>query len=146
MKNVELNRIYQGDNLSFMRSFPEAFIDLIYIDPPFGTQSLWSSKSWNSKVQELQFYDIFGGGVNGYLNFLIPRLRECYRLLKPTGVLCVHLDWRMAHYVKIELDKIFNVKNPASSNTNFVNEIIWCYSSGGASKRSFAKKHDTLLI
>ena len=52
----------------------------------------------------------------------------------------------MAHYVKIELDKIFNVKNPASSNTNFVNEIIWCYSSGGASKRSFAKKHDTLLI
>ena len=146
MKNVELNRIYQGDNLSFMRSFPEAFIDLIYIDPPFGTQSLWSSKSWNSKVQELQFYDIFGGGVNGYLNFLIPRLRECYRLLKPTGVLCVHLDWRMAHYVKIELDKIFNVKNPASSNTNFVNEIIWCYSSGGASKRSFAKKHDTILI
>ena len=50
-QNVELNRIYQGDNLSFMRSFPEAFIDLIYIDPPFGTQSLWSSKAWGKSVQ-----------------------------------------------------------------------------------------------
>jgi len=33
VKNVELNRIYEGDNLSFMRSFPEVFIDLIYLDP-----------------------------------------------------------------------------------------------------------------
>ena len=147
MKNVELNRIYQGDNLSFMRSFPEAFIDLIYIDPPFGTQSLWSSKAWGNKVQtELNFYDIFGGGVNGYLNFLIPRLRQCHRLLKPTGILCVHLDWRMSHYVKVELDKIFGVKNPALSNTNFVNEVIWHYQAGTGGKRFYKKKHDTILI
>ena len=67
-----------------------------------------------------------------------------HRLLKPSGSLFVHLDWRMAHYVKIELDKIFGVKNP-SSNTNFINEIIWWYGGGGASKNRFAKKHDTIL-
>ena len=146
MRNVELNRIYHGDNLSFMREFPEAFIDLIYIDPPFGTKSLWSSKAWGKQVQtELKFYDIFGGGKDGYINFIVPRLREMYRLLKPTGSLFVHLDWRMAHYVKIELDKIFGVKNPASSNTNFVNEIIWFYRRWTASSKSLQKMHDSIL-
>ena len=69
-----------------------------------------------------------------------------HRLLKPTGSLFVHLDWRVSHYIKIELDKIFNVKNPASNNTNFINEIIWCYRSGGASKKHWSRKHDTILF
>lgn len=150
MSNIKLNQIYHGDNLSFMESFPKAFIDLIYIDPPpFGTQSLWSSKAFKDSTlqnNDLKFYDIFGGGVEGYLKFINKRLRQMHRLLKPNGVLCVHLDWRVAHYVKIKLDEIFGVKNPTSSNTNFVNEIIWCYSSGGASKKTFSKKHDTILV
>lgn len=143
---MKANRIYHGDNMYFMPDMPSESIDLIYIDPPFGTQSLWKSKAFKEKVQDLQFYDIFGGGVNGYVNFLKERLIQMHRLLKPTGSLFVHLDWRMSHYIKIELDKIFGVKNPASSNTNFINEIIWCYKSGGASKRSFSKKHDTILF
>ena len=143
---MKLNRIYQGDNLYYMPDMPDEMLDLIYIDPPFGTKSLWSSKAWNTKVQELAFYDSFGKGKDGYINFMVERLRHMHRLLKPTGSLFVHLDWRMAHYIKIELDKIFGVNNPASNRTNFVNEIIWCYKSGGASNKSFAKKHDTILF
>lgn len=130
-----------------MREFPEAFIDLIYVDPPFGTQSLWSSKAWDKKVQtELNFYDIFGGGLDGYKNFMRPRLREMHRLLKPTGILCVHLDWRMSHYIKVELDKIFGVQNPALKNTNFVNEIIWHYEKWTATSNSLQKNHDVILV
>ena len=125
---------------------PAESIDLIYIDPPFGTQSLWKSKAFKEKVQELQFYDIFGGGVNGYVNFLTERLRQMHRLLKPTGSLFVHLDWRMSHYIKIELDKIFGVKNPASSNTNFRNEIVWCYTGPARSASYFPRKHDVILF
>lgn len=51
----------------------------------------------------------------------------------------MHLDWHAAHYVKCELDKIFGYDN-------FVNEIAWCYKSGGASKSSFSKKHDAILF
>ena len=29
---------------------------------------------------------------------------------------------------------------------NFRNEIVWCYASGGVSKRYFAKKHDSILF
>ena len=143
---MKLNSIYHGDNLLYLSDMKESSLDLIYIDPPFGTQSLWQSRAFKEKVQELKFYDIFGGGVSGYINFMLPRLRHMHRLLKPTGSLFVHLDWRMAHYIKIELDKIFGVKNPASSNTNFINEIIWCYRSGGASKKHWSRKHDTILF
>ena len=128
-----------------MPDMPDECIDLIYIDPPFGTQTLWKSKAFNEKVQDLQFYDIWGKGINGYINFMVERLRRMHRLLKPTGSLFVHLDWRMSHYIKIELDKIFGVKNPASNNTNFINEIIWCYSNSGRASKGFCKKHDTIL-
>ena len=129
-----------------MPDMPDECIDLIYIDPPFGTQTLWKSKAFNEKVQDLQFYDIWGKGINGYINFMVERLRHMHRLLKPNGVLCVHLDWRMSHYIKIELDKIFGVKNPASNNTNFINEIIWNYNRWTAKSKSFQKVHDTILI
>ena len=143
---MKLNQIYHGDNLYFLKDIKSESIDLIYIDPPFGTQSLWQSKAFKEKVQELKFYDIWGGGVNGYVNFMTERLRQMHRVLKPTGSLFVHLDWRMSHYIKIELDKIFGVRNPASNNTNFINEIIWNYQTGGAGKRSLAKKHDNILF
>ena len=144
---MRLNQIYHGDNLAFMQDMRDESIDLIYIDPPFGTQSLWSSKAWKGqKVQEMAFYDSWGGGVNGYLEFMVERLRHMHRLLKPTGSLFVHLDWRMSHYVKVELDKIFGINNPCSKNTCFVNEIIWHYYNIACSSKSFlAKNHDTIL-
>ena len=143
---MQINRIYHGDNMYYMPDMPSESLDLIYIDPPFGTQSLWQSKAFREKVQELKFYDIWGGGPSGYINFMTERLRQMHRLLKPTGSLFVHLDWRMSHYIKIELDKIFKVKNPALNNTNFINEIVWCYKSGGASPKHWARKHDTILF
>ena len=37
------------------------------------------------------------------------------------------------------LDEIFGADN-------FINEVVWTYKSGGANKRSFARKHDNLLF
>jgi site-specific DNA-methyltransferase (adenine-specific) len=61
-----------------------------------------------------------------------------HRLLQPSGVLFVHLDWRAAHYAKVLLDDIFGAGN-------FLNVIIWSYRTGGVSRRWFARKHDTIL-
>ena len=74
----------------------------------------------------------------GYLVWLNARLYEMKRLLKPTGSIYVHLDWHASHYVKVEMDKIFGYDN-------FLNEIVWHYSSGGRATRFFARKHDVLL-
>jgi len=56
----------------------------------------------------------------GYLVWLNARLFEMKRLLKPSGSIFVHLDWHAAHYVKVEMDKIFGYDS-------FRNEIIWYY-------------------
>ena len=139
---LELNKIYHGDNLSYLGNMPDECIDLVYIDPPFGTQTLQKSKTWNKEVQGAVFYDLWGGGVHGYMSFLSDRLRHIHRILKPTGSLFLHLDYRMAHYAKVELDKIFGINN-------FNNEIIWCYSTSGRASRGkrnrWAQKHDTIL-
>ena len=42
-----------------------------------------------------------------YLAFLEPRLNEARRVLKSTGSLYFHIDYREAHYCKILLDMIF---------------------------------------
>ena len=142
---MNVNNIYHGDSLYFLQDMRDNFIDLIYIDPPFGTQTLWKSRAFKEKVQDLQFYDVWGGGLNGYVEFMRERLWHMHRVLKPTGVLCVHLDWRMTHYIKVELDKIFKVKNPASQNTNFINEIVWLYKGRNNARKTYNKKHDTIL-
>ncbi|MBA3525471.1 MAG: site-specific DNA-methyltransferase [Sphingomonas sp.] len=33
------NRLYYGDNLEVLRSFPDACVDLIYLDPPFNSNA-----------------------------------------------------------------------------------------------------------
>ena len=136
-RKVKANVIFQGDNLEIMRELEPSKIQLIYIDPPFCANNVFKSKAWGKKV--VSFNDEWGGGVQSYIRWLVPRLRECYRLLSPTGVFCLHLDQRSSHYARVELDKIFGEKN-------FVNEIIWGYSNSGRASKGFCKKHDTILV
>lgn len=137
-KDLPSNRLIFGDNLHIMRMLPPNSIDLIYIDPPF-----FSGRNYNvvfgDQNEIRSFKDIWEGGMPGYLTWLNARLLEMKRLLTPTGVICVHLDWHATHYVKVELDKIFGYEN-------FINEIIWCYSTCGRSASKFSQKHDNILI
>lgn len=136
---LEPNRLFWGDNLHVMRQLPSESIDLIYIDPPF-----FSGRQYNvifGDQNELRsFSDIWEGGMPGYLIWLNARLYEMKRLLKKTGSIYIHCDHHASHYIKVEMDKIYG-------QNSFVNEIVWCYKSGGASpKRYFSRKHDTLLF
>ena len=118
---------YEGDNLAIMRELPSETIDLIYIDPPYFSQRNYGD------------FDDRWKSMQHYLEFMVERLKEMHRLLKPTGSIYVHLDWHAVHYVKVEMDKMFGVHN-------FQNEIVWCYETAGKSKKSFSKKHDTILF
>jgi site-specific DNA-methyltransferase (adenine-specific) len=125
---AERNCLVHSDNLPFMRTLPDASIDLIYADPPFFTGR-----------KHAAFNDVWPGGMGAYVDWLAVRIREMHRLLKPAGSLIVHCDWHASHYIKVALDGIFGYER-------FVNEIVWCYKSGGASpKRRFSRKHDVLL-
>ena len=74
-----------------------------------------------------------------YLTMMAIRLVELYRVLKRTGSIYLHCDPTASHYLKLLMDTVFNVKN-------FQNEIVWGYKTQGASKKRFARKHDTILF
>lgn len=146
-RRLALNTIYCADNLAVMKQLPNESIDLIYIDPPFNTRSVQKSKAWDNEVQGIQYYDSFGKGINSYIAFMKDRLEQMHRLLKDTGSLFVHVDYRAVHYLKIELDKIFAGGDPDRGAKHLVNEIIWCYHdiAGGKNGNYFQRKHDTFL-
>ena len=148
------NYLYQGDNLGVLKSIPDSSIQLIYIDPPFNTgRSQQRSKTTTRRSESgnrigfkgqryetvkdkvLSYDDQFAN----YWDFLEPRLEQAFRVLKDTGTLYLHLDYREAHYAKVLLDAMFGPEC-------FLNEIIWSYDYGGKSKSRWPAKHDTILV
>jgi len=148
------NYLYQGDNLGVLKSIPDSSIQLIYIDPPFNTgRSQQRSKTTTRRSESgnrigfkgqryetvkdtvLSYDDQFAN----YWDFLEPRLEQASRVLKDSGTLYLHLDYREAHYAKVLLDAMFGPEC-------FLNEIIWSYDYGGKSKSRWPAKHDTILV
>ena len=129
-----INEVFHGDNLAIMRSLPPASIDMIYIDPPYFTRQ-------DFKRDGVGFSDKYKN-LQTYIDFINLRLVEIKRLLKSSGTVFVHLDWRASHYVKCDMDKVFGYNN-------FVNEIIWCYGSvphGNVANSFFPRKHDSIFL
>jgi site-specific DNA-methyltransferase (adenine-specific) len=73
-----------------------------------------------------------------YLTMMAPRLLELHRVLRPTGSIYLHCDPTASHYLKLLLDAVFG-------GQHFLNEIIWCYDTGGRPTSTFPKKHDTIF-
>lgn len=147
------NLIYFGDNLPILKTFPDGWVDLIYIDPPFNTGK--SQKRTQIKTQQSEHGDRTGFSgrryqtlrlgtqeyrdiFDDYLAFLAPRLEEAYRVLAPHGSLYFHIDYREVHYCKVLLDQIFG-------RQCFLNEIIWAYDYGGRTRKKWPPKHDNIL-
>ena len=77
--------------------------------------------------------------MGAFICWLAVRVLELHRILKSTGSIYLHIDHTAHAYAKAMMDAIFG-------RGNFRNEIVWCYKSGGVSKRNFAKKHDIILF
>lgn len=153
------NRLCYGDNLLVMQALlngDEATglpsmrgkIDLIYIDPPYDSKADYRTKitlpncdieQRPNVLEQFAYSDTWKEGTVSYLKMMYPRLYLMKELLSEQGSIYVHVDWHVGHYVKILLDDIFG-KN------NILNEIIWCYKSGGVGDKTFSKKHDTILF
>ncbi len=81
------------------------------------------------------------GDLLAYLIHMTLRVTEIFRVLKPTGSFYLHCDPTASHYLKLVLDAVF-----VSQGGDFLNEIIWHYQTGGASKKHFARKHDVIFF
>ena len=138
---MRTNAIYCGDCLKVLGNkvdFPDDSVDLIYLDPPFFTNKQYEV-IWKDGYEVRAFEDRWQGGIEHYIAWMEPRLRECWRVLKKTGSFYMHIDQRANAHVRILLDKLF-------SPNRFQNEIIWHYGLGGSSPRRFAAKHDNIYF
>lgn len=154
-----INRLIYGDNLLAMQALiagdestglpsMRGKVDLIYIDPPFDSKADYRTRinlpgadieQKPTTIEQFAYADTWKDGTVSYLKMLYPRLVLMRELLSDKGSIYVHIDWHVGHYVKVLMDDIFGKEN-------FLNEIIWCYKSGGAGGGGYAKKHDTILF
>ena len=155
--------------IELYRSGKREFIDLIYIDPPFNSNRIYNVPFEGGELSEKAFVDTWSRVAyhdqldmiskispvlykflisleqtnipKSYITYLtVMGIRVFFmrELLKPTGSFYYHCDPTASHYVKMMLDMIFGMDN-------FRNEIVWAYTSGGASSKEFAKKHDIIF-
>ena len=148
--------IYCADGVEVARCLSSESVDLVYLDPPFNTGKQQArERLQTTRVKDgagdrtgfgghryrtvslgsRSFNDVF----DDYFGFLEPFLIEARRLLKPSGSLYLHLDYREVHYAKVLLDQIFG-------RDCFVNEIIWAYDFGGRPTNRWPAKHDNILF
>ena len=154
------NRLIYGDNLLVMQTLLagdeesglpslKGKIDLIYIDPPFDSKTDYKTKiilpsdDIEQKplvIEQFAYSDTWEDGTVSYLKMIYPRLVLMKELLSDKGVICVHLDWHVGHYVKILLDEIFG-------KDKFVNEIVWYYyNKYSNAKKCLPRAHDNILV
>lgn len=135
---MEINTIYEGDNLEILSKFPNNSIDLIYLDPPFFSNKHYEV-IWRDGAELRAFQDRWQGGIEHYISWMEPRLRECQRVLKESGSIYLHCDWHADAHLRILMDKIFD-------ESNFRNEIVWHYRKWSAGWQQFQRNHDIILF
>lgn len=159
--NAKQNKVIRGECLSTCAYLKEQGIqvDLVYIDPPFASGADYAKKVYIRRnplvaraieqaeseldIEELRtFEEKMYGDVwdkERYLNWMYENLMAIKSVMSDNASIYVHLDWHIGHYVKILMDEIFG-------EDNFLNEIIWCYTGGTDTNKSFAKKHDCIYV
>ena len=138
---MHTDAIYSGDCQRVLANtieFPDESVDLIYVDPPFFSNR-YHEVIWHDGYELRAFEDRWKGGVENYIAWMEPKIRECHRILKQTGSMYLHCDTNANAHLRILMDQIFG-------ESNLLNEVIWYYRGGGVPKGSFARRHDTIYL
>jgi site-specific DNA-methyltransferase (adenine-specific) len=123
-----MNQVWHCEALDVLKRQPDKSVDLVYVDPPFGTGNRQEAHGMSYEDSRV-----------AYNEFLWQHVHELHRVLKPTGTLYLHLDWHWCHHGRVSCDSIFGPEN-------FLNEVIWAYDYGGRGKDRWPRKHDNILV
>ncbi len=169
-RNWANRTLWTADNLDIMRGMNSQSVDLIYLDPPFNSNSDYQAPlgtpaegaefkdtwtlddldvAWVGLIAEeeppiARLIDTAGTthskDMQSYLTMMAVRLLEMRRLLTPNGSIYLHCDPTASHYLKALMDAIFG-------RTNFRNEITWYYYNKlDPGTRVFGRSFDQLLF
>ncbi len=135
------NRLIAADCLDALPRLKAGSARLIYLDPPFNTGARRRAKAGS--------YDDAFGSPAAYVAHMRPRLEAMLRVLASDGSLFFHCDWRMSPHIRLMLDDLFGLAEPARPDRArgvFVNQIIWHYGLGASkAARRLLTKHDVIF-
>ena len=121
------NNYYIGDNYYLLNKIKDETVDFIYFDPPYNTGRNFYDFDDNFKSKQ------------DYINFIKLRIEECYRVLKKTGTIVIHIEPKISHYFRFICDEIFG-------DNNFKNEIVWQTGGNAKNKYKLNRFHDTIIV
>ena len=90
-------QLYVDDNLNVLRNLPDNSVDLIFCDILYNT-----GRTFEYYVDKL-------GEATEAMEWYEPRLKEMWRVVKDTGAVYLHCNYRLIHYLRVELDKVFGI-------------------------------------
>ena len=130
------NLLIKGDNLDALRLLRHSYfgqIKLIYIDPPYNTQSdaFIYRDDFSARQSEIlaqlgysadnidYIKNIYGARTHsGWLSFMYPRLLLAKDLLSDDGVIFISIDDNEQAQLKLLCDEVFGTEN-------FVGQMVW---------------------
>lgn len=132
-----LKNLIQIEKIRAMTGGGHSDYDIIYIDPPYNTESaktdgnVSANNNENISASKFIYRDKFSR--NGWLNMMKERLIMARQLLKEDGVIFVSIDDNEQAYLKVLMDEIFGEEN-------FVSNLIWIKKKGPGGNTSFDYK------
>ncbi|MCX7880075.1 MAG: site-specific DNA-methyltransferase [Ignavibacteria bacterium] len=121
---MDLNKVYLGDCIEVMKSFPDQTVDLVFADPPFNIGIRYDLH--NDKMPYYEYY-----------NWSEKWIKEAYRLLKTNGSIYVAIGDEFAAEINIILKK---------TGFYYRNWIIWYYTFGQNQRKKFSRAHTHILF
>lgn len=120
--------LYNEDCLKLLSKLEDNSVDLIINDPPYFkiVKNDWDNQ-WKSE--------------SDYLSWCHMWAYECYRVLKPGRCFYIWGTTKTDTFLRFKLDIMNSFRDLV-----YQNWIIWSYDWGGRSKKSFARKHEDLLM
>lgn len=108
-KNNDENNLFYGDNLDVLsyllyKKNLRGKIKLVYIDPPYGTNSVFQTRHQKSSYKD----DLIG---SHFIEFIRKRLILLREMLSEDGSIYIHLDSNMIFQIKLIMDELFGAKN-----------------------------------
>lgn len=96
-------------------------VNIVYIDPPFNSNANYyygdrkgkrvkaftDTFRWDDAAAIGFALDMGNQNLAAYLVFMVPRLVELHRVLKPSGCFFLHCDDSAVHHLGVLLDIIF---------------------------------------
>lgn len=126
------NKLIIGDNYEALQNLLIQYkkgVDVIYIDPPYGKDSMGDFAKTN-----------YENGItrDNLLSMLYPRLMLAKQLLKDTGVIFCSIDDKNQAYVKCLFDEVFG-------ENRFLLNVARITKKGGKTTNTIQKNNDYII-